>query len=67
MRDIADHAQDLIEREEAMRRMVTHTNELEPSGDCYYCGEPVKHPKKFCDRTCAEDYEFEKRMRSVGK
>ena len=66
MADEADITQDREERMmEALRRR-SPVVELEPDGSCYYCGEPIPHPKKFCDLTCSEDYEYEKRMRKVG-
>lgn len=65
--DDADRTADRMEAEEELRRRAPKKPELDPVGSCYYCGEDVAHPKKFCDSTCAEDFEFEKRMRRVGK
>lgn len=42
------------------RRLIVQ--ELEPSGFCHFCEGPIDHPKKFCDRDCADDYEKEKKM-----
>lgn len=34
---------------------------LLPRGSCYFCDEPIKQPKLFCDKDCSEDYEKLKR------
>lgn len=58
------------EREEKMMALLRRrvpVNELEPTGGCHWCGEPVEHPKKFCDQLCAEDFENHKRMQRLNR
>ena len=62
MADDADRVTELQSQMESIARKYRRlTNELEPTGACHWCGEDVAHPKKFCDSSCAEDYEYEKR------
>lgn len=56
MSDIADRAQDHIEREEPLmlaagKRPPGPT----PNGFCHNCGEPVAN--LFCDNDCRDDFE----------
>lgn len=67
MADICDITQERFEKEEALRRRFVPKNEIEPKGFCYYCEEEIPFPKKFCDASCVEDWEFEKKLRSKGK
>lgn len=67
MADDADRSQDRMEVEEALRRRFKPKEEIPPKGLCYYCDADVAHPKKFCDSDCAEGWEFEQRMKRVGK
>ncbi|MGB4467538.1 MAG: hypothetical protein WBI41_05745 [Azovibrio sp.] len=49
---------------ELMRRGLNRS-ELEPTGFCHFCSDPVEHPKKFCDGFCADDFEKEKKMNKL--
>lgn len=56
MSDIADRAQDHIEREEALVLAAGHKPPgPKADGHCHNCGEPVEH--LFCDSDCRDDYE----------
>lgn len=46
---------------EAIRRRAGAS--LPPTGQCYYCAEGVTNNRLFCDKECAEGYEYEKRRR----
>lgn len=67
MADEADQTADRMEKEEALRRRFVPKEEIPACGVCYYCGEDVGSSKKFCDAECSEGYEFEKRMKRLGK
>ncbi|WP_119352928.1 hypothetical protein [Azohydromonas sediminis] len=28
-----------------------------PSGQCLWCGEPLRHPLRWCDVDCRDDWE----------
>lgn len=63
--DEADRAQARMEIEEMLRRRQETKAELQPTGFCHYCEEPLQLPYKFCPGgECSEAYEFEKRMRN---
>jgi len=32
---------------------------LKPKGACWYCNQPVDNVRKFCNKTCADDYRTE--------
>lgn len=67
MADEADATQERAEKEEALRRLFRPKNEIEANGFCHYCREPLQLPRKFCNAECSEGWEFEKRMRGLGK
>lgn len=33
--------------------------ELKPKGACWYCNQPLDNVRKFCSKTCADDYRIE--------
>jgi hypothetical protein len=33
--------------------------ELKPKGACWYCNQPLDNVRRFCSKTCAEDYRLE--------
>lgn len=59
MADDIDRAQDHIEREEAMRRKYSNPNklEVEATGECLNCFEPLPIGMRWCDNFCKEDWE----------
>jgi hypothetical protein len=63
MADEADLTADRMEKEEELRRRLVRKPELPPCGVCYFCGEDVGSDKKFCNAECAEDFEFEQKMK----
>ena len=32
---------------------------LKPKGACWYCNQPLDNIRRFCSRTCADDYRIE--------
>lgn len=32
---------------------------LKPKGACWYCNAPLDNIRRFCNKTCAEDYRSE--------
>lgn len=63
MADEADISQARMEQEEEFRRRAPRRPELPPKGTCYYCDADLPKPKKFCDRECADGYDFELKMK----
>lgn len=63
MADDADMAQVRMEQEEEFRRRAPRPPSLPYCGLCYYCGNDVPDPKKYCDGDCASDHAFELRMK----
>lgn len=33
--------------------------ELKPKGACWYCNQPLDNVRRFCNKSCAEDYRTE--------
>jgi predicted nucleic acid-binding Zn ribbon protein len=32
---------------------------LKPKGACWYCNHPLDNVRRFCSKTCADDYRIE--------
>lgn len=32
---------------------------LKPKGACWYCNQPLDNVRRFCGKTCADDYRIE--------
>lgn len=32
---------------------------LKPKGACWYCNQPLDNVRRFCNKTCADDYRTE--------
>jgi hypothetical protein len=45
----------------AIRAVRARGEEIQPSGVCHWCAEPVVRPKKFCDSDCAVMFDRSKR------
>jgi hypothetical protein len=35
---------------------------LKPKGACWYCNQPLDNVRKFCSKTCADDYRTEEEV-----
>lgn len=33
--------------------------DLKPKGACWYCNHPLDNVRRFCSKTCADDYRIE--------
>ena len=33
--------------------------ELKPKGACWYCNQPLDNVRRFCNKSCADDYRTE--------
>jgi hypothetical protein len=41
---------------------------LPPTGECYYCQEPLNPVQRFCNKECAEDFELEQaQIKRMGR
>ena len=59
MSDDADKTQDRIELEETIRRKeMNGIKYLEGTGSCLNCGEKLNDSKRWCDKDCADDWEY---------
>jgi len=68
MTDIYDQAtaREEQERDACIARVRSQTSRLKPVGYCYYCSEPVKSDRRFCDKDCMEDWEHQDKMHRIG-
>lgn len=35
------------------------TASLRPKGTCWYCNQPVDNVRRFCSKSCADDYRID--------
>lgn len=52
----ADH---IDNRVEAVRHFLAEAAVLKPKGACWYCNQPLDNVRRFCNKTCADDYRTE--------
>lgn len=36
--------------------------DLKPKGACWYCNQPLDNVRRFCSKTCADDYKMEEEV-----
>lgn len=66
MADDADLTDARTEREMTLRLAALRRQEALPySGQCYWCGESLPHPKRWCDSECRDDWEHERARRNA--
>lgn len=55
--DEADITQERLERE--MERLMKRRAAAgpQPTGFCLWCGEPLRHPLRWCDAACRDEWE----------
>jgi hypothetical protein len=48
-------------RLEPALQQATRTSmaDLKPKGACWYCNQPLDNVRRFCSKTCADDYRTE--------
>ncbi|MFN4003333.1 MAG: hypothetical protein ACK4MJ_12285 [Hylemonella sp.] len=63
MADDADLTDAHLEREMQMRLAALRRRQqaLPYSGQCYWCGEDVAPPKRWCDADCRDEWERQQR------
>jgi hypothetical protein len=63
--DNADYINDRIETarqivgEMPVGELAKSMTGLKPKGACWYCNQPLDNVRRFCNKTCAEDYRTE--------
>jgi hypothetical protein len=56
----ADHTEEQSgpgDQVQTVRAMSLAT--LKPKGACWYCNQPLDNVRRFCSKTCADDYRIE--------
>jgi hypothetical protein len=61
MSDMADDAQKIAEHLIKVAAYQSRRDEpnIEATGFCHYCDEPIELPRRWCDKQCCEDWERE--------
>lgn len=56
-------ADQLDDRTDPDRQVVdvqrTKMSDLKPKGACWYCNQPLDNVRRFCSKSCADDYRIE--------
>ncbi len=66
MADEADIANRVMEQQVAQSRAYRRDEgRLQPRGVCHNCAETIARPKLFCDRDCADDFEWLRSRRGI--
>ncbi len=55
--DHTDDRADPVRQANAMR--PKNIADLKPKGACWYCNHPLDNVRRFCNKTCADDYLIE--------
>jgi hypothetical protein len=59
MSDDADKTQDRLEKEDAIRRKEMDSMKyIKATGHCLNCGTKLKDLRRWCDKDCADDWEY---------
>lgn len=61
--DIVDRAQEELEAYERFRSQ-RHRKEVEETGYCLFCGEPLPRGRRWCNADCRDNWEKENRRRN---
>jgi hypothetical protein len=59
--DQIDERTDPERPELALQQATVRTSmaDLKPKGACWYCNQPLDNVRRFCSKTCADDYRTE--------
>ena len=52
-------ADQIDDRTEPVRPQPRSLADLKPKGACWYCNQPLDNVRRFCSKTCADDYRVE--------
>ena len=56
----ADQIDDCTEPEKQKGEVLPkNAAALKPKGACWYCNQPLDNVRRFCSKTCADDYRIE--------
>lgn len=62
----ADHIDERTDtgRQEASLQQIARLSmaDLKPKGACWYCNQPLDNVRRFCSKTCADDYRMEEEV-----
>ena len=59
MSDDADKTQDRLELEDAIRRKeMDGIKYIQGTGYCLNCGTKLKDSRRWCDKDCADDWDY---------
>lgn len=59
MSDDADKTQERIEREDAIRRKeMKGIKYIQGTGNCLNCGKKLNDARRWCDKDCADDWDY---------
>jgi len=66
-----DDADEIDDRTEADRQATAvrsqNLAELKPKGACWYCNQPLDNVRRFCSKTCADDYRIEEAFNNPSR
>jgi len=57
--DDADHTDDRMQSAKQRDEQANSMASLKPKGACWYCNQPLDNVRRFCSKTCADDYRIE--------
>lgn len=66
MADIADLAQEHIEKHAPLTLQVRKPEPPPADGQCLFCDEPLAPGVRFCDTNCCRDWEHEQERARVN-
>lgn len=55
----ADSADDRIVPVAPTSVRLSDATALKPKGACWYCNQPLDNVRRFCSKSCADDYRIE--------
>lgn len=67
MTDIYDQASEREERDRAEALASRKPVGPPACGACYWCGEPLKGERRFCDKFCSDDYTYAEERKQIPR
>jgi len=66
MSDDADKTQDRLELENAIRKQhMENIRYVKGTGHCLNCGETLNDTRRWCNKDCADDWEYNVNRRNI--